>query len=188
MKDRENLKSILLTIFVFLFSMVFAAFCANAEGKAGWAGNLPAWRPNPDIWWVKILFWIPLLGREVNGFVLFNITFFLMAFLFIPLWGWAHKKVLGFREWGELVCFFVIFSVVEDFLWFVINPDYGLGKFSPSFILWHRHWLWIMPTDYWLGIAAWSIFGIWAKGWKWYLLVTGTVLLLTMITVGIWTF
>ena len=43
----------------------------------------------------------------------------------------------------------IFFWVIEDFLWFVLNPHYGLRKFKPQFIWWHAHsWLWIMPRDY----------------------------------------
>lgn len=185
---RKNVSAVLVATFVFLFALVFATFCVNAEGEAGWAGNLPAWRPNPNLWWVKILSFIPLMGREVNGFDLFVITFFIMAFLFIPFWGWTHGKALGLRDWAELICFFAIFAVIEDFLWFVINPHYGLEKFSAQFIPWHPNWIGPLPTDYYLGIAASIGFGIWARGWKWCVVVIGTTLLLTGIgiAIGIW--
>ena len=166
--------------------MLFAALCVNAEGEAGWGGNLPAWEPvNPDASWLKILSWTILLGREVNGFVLFAITFFIGAFLLIPIWGWTHEKTLNLQELYELICFFAIFSVIEDFIWFLINPTYGLIKFSPNFIPWHPYWLWIMPIDYYLGIIVASIFGILANGWKWYLIVIGIISLFLIITTAI---
>jgi len=183
---RKNVSAVLMTKFVFLFALVFALFCVNAEGKAGWAGNLPAWRPNPNLWWVKILYWIPLCGREVNGFDLFVITFFIMAFLFIFFWNWTHGKTWKLRDWGELVCLFFVFSVIEDFLWFMVNPYYGLGKFSAQFIPWHKNWLGPLPTDYYIGIAASIGFGILSRGWKWCGIVMGITLLLTVGTIGVW--
>ena len=183
---RKDVNGALMAIFVFLFALMFAEFCMNAEGAAGWAGNLPAWRPDPNLWWVKIISIIPLGGREVNGFDLFVITFFIMAFLFIPFWNWTHEKTWGFRDWGELICFFAIFAVVEDFLWFIINPAYGLEKFSAQFIPWHNYWLGPLPIDYYIGIAASIGFGIWAKGWKWCRIVIATTLLFTGGAISIW--
>lgn len=44
----------------------------------------------------------------------------------------------------------MLFWIAEDFLWFVLNPAYGLGRFTAADIPWHKHWLWLAPTDYWL--------------------------------------
>lgn len=183
---KKNISAVWMTIFVFLFALIFAAFCVNAEGAAGWAGNLPAWRPDSNLWWVKALAIIPLGGREVNGFDLFVILFFIMAFVFIPFWNWTHGKTFKLRDWGELLCFFAIFSVVEDFLWFMVNPAYGLEKFSAEFIPWHESWIGPLPPDYYLGIVASIGLGIWARGWKWCGIVIGITLLLTGGAIGIW--
>ena len=183
---KKNVGAVLIAVFVFMFGLVFALFCVNAEGEAGWAGNLPAWRPDSGLWWVKALSIILLGGREVNGFDLFVITFFIMSFLFIPFWGWVHGKALKLRDWGELICFFAIFAVLEDFLWFMLNPAYGLEKFSADFIPWHPNWLGLLPSDYYLGIAVSIGFGIWARGLKWTGIVTGVTFLLVAIVVGIW--
>jgi hypothetical protein len=58
----------------------------------------------------------------------------------------------------ELRCLgsLMLFWIIEDFLWFVLNPYYGLAKFAPQFIPWHKKWLLGMPTDYLL----FSIIGI----------------------------
>jgi hypothetical protein len=42
----------------------------------------------------------------------------------------------------------MLFWIFEDFLWFVFNPCFGLAKFSPQFIPWHKHWIIGMPSDY----------------------------------------
>ncbi|MBI1773572.1 MAG: hypothetical protein HYR68_14730, partial [Burkholderiales bacterium] len=46
------------------------------------------------------------------------------------------------------------FWVVEDFLWFVINPAYGISRFNPHDVPWHIHWLLGVPTDYWVGFVG----------------------------------
>ncbi len=42
----------------------------------------------------------------------------------------------------------MLFWIVEDFLWFALNPAYGLAKFNPQSIPWHKHWLLGVPVDY----------------------------------------
>ncbi len=46
----------------------------------------------------------------------------------------------------------MLFWIVEDFLWFVMNPAFGLARFGPASIPWHIHWLWFAPTDYWTSL------------------------------------
>lgn len=38
--------------------------------------------------------------------------------------------------------------MLEDFLWFVLNPAFGLVKFRPGHIPWHKYWLFFAPVDY----------------------------------------
>ena len=51
-----------------------------------------------------------------------------------------------------------LFWIVEDWLWFVINPAFGVHRFVPDLVPWHKHWLGPAPTDYWMfgcgGLAA----------------------------------
>ena len=84
-----------------------------------------------------------------------------------------------------------------DFLWFVLNPHYGVGKFKKESVWWHAksHWLFnITPFDYvfgWglsvflAGIASWLageqnlLMGhLWLMGW--FALFTG----ITIVFVG----
>ena len=41
----------------------------------------------------------------------------------------------------------MLFWIIEDFLWFVLNPAYGLARFTPVQIPWHHHWLFGVPTE-----------------------------------------
>ena len=63
---------------------------------------------------------------------------------------------LELRVLGSLAFFWIL----EDFLWFVLNPAYGLLKFNPGNIPWHHHWLLGVPTDYVVFLTISSIF-IW---------------------------
>jgi hypothetical protein len=48
----------------------------------------------------------------------------------------------------------MLFWVIEDFLWFALNPHYGLRKFRREHIWWHKRWLLGVPVDYWIMSAS----------------------------------
>lgn len=128
--------------------LVIAYFLANVEiqieGAAGWAANLPTWRVASN-WWLEI-FWG---GREMTGYhawIFPCITlFFHFPLVFFGHWSWrSEARVLG--------CI-LLFWIAEDFLWFVLNPAFGLAKFLPGNIPWHIHWWGPAPTDYWVFLS-----------------------------------
>lgn len=127
----------------------FALMEIQIEGPAGWAQNLPTWRMN--IKNERLRQWLNLLfpGRPLTGYHI-SILIFIAIVAHLPFafglpWTWA----------GELrsIAFCLFFWIVEDFLWFVFNPHYGIQRFRPQFIAWHQKaWWWIAPRDYWLGL------------------------------------
>ncbi|HLC88219.1 MAG TPA: hypothetical protein VJG66_04160 [Patescibacteria group bacterium] len=42
--------------------------------------------------------------------------------------------------------------VLEDYLWFVLNPAYGMAKFKRKYVTWHQQWIGIIPRVYLIGI------------------------------------
>jgi hypothetical protein len=138
---------------VLLLAMFFAQVEIQIEGGAGWAANLPTWRiekhPLLDIFWG---------GRAMTGYHAWVFPFVAMFFHFpfFMLERWSLRL-----EARALACI-MVFWVVEDFLWFVFNPAYGVERFDPGHVAWHKHWLLFAPTDYWvssiiaLGLLFWS--------------------------------
>jgi hypothetical protein len=56
-------------------------------------------------------------------------------------WSWRlEARILG--------CV-ALFWIIEDALWFLLNPAFGMAKFNPANVPWHIHWWAFMPTDYW---------------------------------------
>jgi hypothetical protein len=113
------------------------------EGPHGWAASLPTWRW--DNRWVRRIW-----GRPLTGYHLF-LDLFILALLHLPFaltlaeWSWA-------REFTVL-SFLLLFFAGEDFLWFALNPAFGLRKFTKEHVWWHASsWWWIMPRDYWLAL------------------------------------
>lgn len=122
---------------VFL-SVILALWEIQIEGKDGWAARLPVWRIENG-WIVKITG-----GRPVTGYHLF-MTLFLIAIVHLPLffvpWSWRLESLL--------LGFYAGMVFIEDFLWFVLNPYYGIKNFRKEQIWWHKKWLGPVPALYW---------------------------------------
>ena len=136
------LMQLLLTL---AFVVVLAYFFANAEvhieGDAGWASNLPTWRIEHH--WLLDLFWG---GRAMTGYHAYVFSFITIFFhfpiFFLAQWSWLME--------ARILASIMLFWIVEDYLWFVINPAFGWKRFRPEFVAWHRHWALGAPVDYWL--------------------------------------
>jgi hypothetical protein len=126
-------------LWVLLLAFVFAQVEVQIEGAAGWAAALPTWRIEQH--WLLDIAWggRPLTGYHVWVFSFMALVFHLPVF-FASNWDWRHES----RVLGGLM----VFWIAEDFLWFVLNPAFGIAKFDPANIPWHKHWLLGMPTDY----------------------------------------
>jgi hypothetical protein len=111
----------------------------NIEGVGGWAANLPTWRLSPD----HILSKIFAGGRGLTGYHVWLHSFIIAQlhaiYLFQPFTISIELTLAGL-----LFCIWI----VEDFLWFVLNPAYGLKKFNKENIPWHPKWIGPFPVDY----------------------------------------
>jgi len=121
---------------------VFAQLEIEIEGRAGWALDLPTWRIE-NAWTRRFLG-----ARALTGYHLYVHLFVLLiahmpyALMLVPPSLTAEMRILGFL---------ILFWVLEDFLWFVLNPAYGLPRFRRQHIWWHADsWWWFMPRDYWI--------------------------------------
>ncbi len=137
---------------LYLLAIVIAAFLwanleIHIEGSQGWAANLPTWKVDKHILLDLFYGGRPLTGYHVWAFssVFF---FFHLPFFFLHTW--------SFR--GELcaIAGYNLFWVIEDCLWFVLNPHFGLSKFNKSSVWWHKRWFLGLPLDYWVlgGLGA----------------------------------
>lgn len=142
--------------YLFIFALVVAALEVQIEGKNGWAANLPTWRPDSSKWYSKLYGRINC-GKELTGYHVFIVLLFLIFF---------HFPFVAAAKWSlslelSTLSFLFLTFIIEDFLWFVINPNFGLSRFKPEFIRWHKKWFLFLPADYWLGLAsAISLYGL----------------------------
>lgn len=143
-------------LWVMLLALLFAEVEIQIEGAAGWAANLPTWRIEHH--WMLDLVWggRPLTGYHAWVFSFMALVFHLPVF-FAQRWDWRLEA----RVLGGLM----LFWIAEDFLWFALNPAYGLAKFAPALIPWHKHWWMGVPTDY-LTFSATGALLIAISGWS----------------------
>ncbi len=146
---------LLFVVFLLVTSTIFALLEIQIEGKAGWARNLPTWRFGNR--WTRRL----LGARHVTGYHVYFQLFFLVI-LHLPFGLGILSPSLAAEL--RIAAFLLLFWVVEDFLWFVLNPAYGIRAFRRERIPWHAAtWWWFMPRDYWIFLPL----GILAYGASW---------------------
>jgi len=132
-------------LFIPLAAFFWAKMEIEIEGRDGWAAKLPTWRVEKNFWLDVFLGGRPLTGYHCWAFAFVFLAFHL-PFFWTGLWRWqAECHVLG----AELV-----FWVIEDFLWFLLNPFYGWSRYRQKEIWWHQRWWLGLPIDYWIMTAA----------------------------------
>ena len=123
-------------------SLLFALVEIQIEGPHGWASRLPTWRYERP--WTRRL----LGARAITGYHLYVHLFVLLLAHLPYLLDLVEPSVAAELR---VLAFLVLFWILQDFLWFVLNPAYGIGRFHPRYAWWHApNWWWIMPRDYWL--------------------------------------
>jgi hypothetical protein len=130
---------------VLVMALFFAEVEIQIEGAAGWAAQLPTWRIEKH--WLLDIFWG---GRAMTGYHAWVFSFMALVF-FAPL---AFNGRWAWREAGLALAGLMLFWIAEDFLWFVLNPAYGVERFEPAQVPWHKHWWLGAPTDYWVGVLG----------------------------------
>lgn len=136
------MEHVIFCAFVLGAAAIFAALEIQIEGDAGWAADLPTWRV--DSRWLR-----PLLGgRPLTGYHLYC-QLFMLVMVHLP-YGLSLASP-SLKTEARIVAFLMLFWILEDFLWFVFNPRYGLAGFTRERATWHADsWWWIMPREYWI--------------------------------------
>jgi len=151
------LSIVLFIIYLIAMAVVFARLEIQIEGSHGWAEKLPTWRI--DNRWTKIFYG----ARPLTGYH-FWMQVFVLCMVHAPvalqpsIWTWGLEL--------RIASFYILFFLVEDFLWFVLNPAYGIRRFRREHIWWHApSWWWVMPRDYWV----YGLLGVFTYAMSWHL-------------------
>jgi hypothetical protein len=147
-------------LYLFALCLVLALLEIQIEGAKGWASGLPAWRIDAE-WLLRLTSGKPLTGYHIW----FNVQLILwlhLPFWFVP-WNWASECTVA----GT----YLLMAVQWDFLWFVLNPHFGLSRFSREHVAWFRNWCWKIPWDYPVGLilslSTWMIAAALARERPW---------------------
>lgn len=127
---------------MFIFSLIIAFITAqleiHTEGEHGWAKNLPTWRKKNKL---TRLLWGE---QEFTGYhlwlLLLNLIYLQLPFFVGYPWSLALEV--------QILAVFCLGVIVEDFLWFALNPHYGVKKFNKVSIHWHKEWRFGIPLLY----------------------------------------
>jgi hypothetical protein len=150
----------LLLLGVAVLALFFANVEIQIEGAHGWAASLPV-TFRIDHHWLLDWFWG---GRPMTGYHAwvfpFVILFFHLPMLMVARWTpRLEARALGCA---------MLFWIIEDALWFVMNPAFGWAGLrpgapgEPACAWWHVHWFLGLPADYWTftavggGLLWWS--------------------------------
>jgi hypothetical protein len=138
--------------------LVFAAVEIEIEGKWGWAEKAPTWYRTTG--WAAKVYGLFMGGKPLTGYHAF--MFFMTAMIF-------HIQFFMGTEWSataELKAWAMYFAwcPLWDYLWFVLNPYYGVWNFKKENVWWHAKnfkGFWIFssfPVDYFIGWGASLLF------------------------------
>jgi hypothetical protein len=122
-------------ILVFVLAFLFAAVEVEIEGAHGWAERLPTWRRTSGA--AARAFGMLMSGRPLTGYHLFMLPLpvaaFHLPFVFGTPWSWRTELLVGAT--------YHAFAIGWDYLWFVLNPAYGVRAFRRGNVRWYPRWL-----------------------------------------------
>jgi hypothetical protein len=130
-----------LLIGVLALAYCFANVEVQIEGADGWAAKLPVTFRVEQHWLLDLLWG----GRPMTGYHAWVFGFMALVFHLPLLLTWQWSVRLEARVVGCVM----LFWIVEDFLWFVVNPAYGITPLVTRQVAWHRHYFLFLPADYW---------------------------------------
>ena len=130
--------------FTLAFATLWAWMEVEMEGKHGWAINLPT-------------------SCAFYGWTWYHVSMNLIVLLVM----FYSLQYANFARWYYKLSYYVLYVtawfVVEDIMWFVLNPHYGIRKYTPNDIFWHANKVWFLGTflENWLVLGAWGAMIVW---------------------------
>lgn len=136
------------TLVLFAWAFGLAAIEIEIEGGYGWAERLPTWYLKRGR--LGRLYGLAMARRPLTGYHVYAFTIPLLL-LHLPYamgveWSFA-------AELATLGTYFML-AVVWDYLWFVLNPAYGVRRFRRGAVWWFAGpWIGRFPLDYYASVA-----------------------------------
>ena len=122
-------------IFVFSYATLYSLLEIELEAKEGWCKNLPT----PVV-----------LGNFTLYHVLMNII------VIITILKVYVKDITSIQDLALGIYYIAAWFLIEDFMWFVLNPHFTLAKYKKEEIWWHarRPWYFGIPEHNYVGILV----------------------------------
>ena len=116
-------------MFFNVLGTIWAALEVQVEGKCGWATELPT---------------KPFFGTKFTWYhALMNSMVFMIVFMSVK-WSWRVPYWIS----GLFL--------IEDFMWFIINPYFGMKNYNSENVWWHSWW-YGQPSGNWLSAIIMTI-------------------------------
>jgi len=130
------------------WAFCFAALEVEVEGAHGWAERLPTWyRITGPVGgpWSRLQGGRPLTGYHLFMFPIPLIAFHLPYLFGLP-WDLAAEALT--------ISTYIAWAITWDYLWFVLNPAYGVAGFRRGHVWWYPGpWMGRFPVDYAVALA-----------------------------------
>ncbi|MEK6932792.1 MAG: hypothetical protein AABW56_03275 [Nanoarchaeota archaeon] len=139
------MNELLILAYILLIFVSIAFWEAYIEGKNGWASKSVGWKMKKDLFFIK----------GITAYHFWSWIVMIPMFLALPLviYGWDLKL------FGILLTGYFWGAILEDFLWFVINPEFPFKDFNPTKAYWHK-WFKIGKVEFPQGYLFYFIFGL----------------------------
>ena len=125
---------IIILFYIISIFISIAFWEAYIEGNGGWAANQVGW---------NIKMKVGVLKRPLDAYHFWSWIVMIPMFLMLPF------VMFGFNLhlFWLVVIGFLLGTVIEDYLWFVINPAFPYKDFNPKKVWWH----------YWIGFGEYKV-------------------------------
>lgn len=146
-------------VIFFAWAFLSAALEVNIEGPHGWAKSLPTWRRERGGSAFRVAQFVITGGRPFTGY---HLSMFSLQILALHLC-YAQGVALSWRNEAAILSVFFLICPTWDFLWFVLNPAYGLKKFAKDTVEWHGDRWWPFgkfPVDYGVSVLLSIAFAV----------------------------
>ena len=126
--------------FVLTFATLWSWMEVEIEGPTGWAMNLPT-------------------SCAFFGWTWYHMSMNCIILLVLHRSLWSLHYERGVLKLARFVIYTALWYVVEDFMWFALNPHFGLIKYNKTGIPWHTNKVWVMGTfiENWIVLTVWLV-------------------------------
>ncbi len=133
----------------------------EVEGDRGWAERLPTWFRVTGP--AGRAYGLIANGRPLTGYHVFMATLPVIVLL-LPF---GYGLDVSAASLLMVLATYLAWVIAWDYLWFVLNPAYGLARFRRGNVWWYPgRWIGRLPADYYASVAAsFAVAGLaWAAG------------------------